>query len=88
MDKTLQQEILQKQTELNNITSLVQYCEDFESAKLDRKKLNSAEGFNSNINNIQKFANESDVSESEIVAAVSAYRHLKKSGITYHLYAA
>ena len=81
LDKTLQQEILQKQTELNNITSLVQYCEDFESAKLDRKKLNSAEGFNSNINNIQKFANESDVSESEIVAAVSAYRHLKKSGI-------
>ena len=39
-DKTMQQEILGKSDTLTNLTSLIQFCETFASAKYDRSKLN------------------------------------------------
>ena len=81
-DKTLQQELLQKQATLNTLPLILKYCEDFESAKLDQKKLTTVEslGGRSSIAAVQRLIEEEEISGAEIVAAVSAYRQRKKGG--------
>ena len=71
-DKGLQQEVLQKSVELKDISTLVQFCENFESAKKDRQKLSSAS--NIDIANIDT----DDLSHDELVAAISSYKKHKK----------
>ena len=84
-DKTLQQELLQKQESLNTLPLIVKYCEEFESAKLDQQKLSEPEPVHgrSTIATVQKLIEEEEVSGSEIVAAISMYRQ-KKNGKRWH----
>ena len=81
-NKTLQQEILQKHSTLNDLPTLVKYCEDFESALLDQEKLSK----NADTNNfdINSLSTEFDVGKDETVPALSSYRREKKNqkGVT------
>lgn len=78
IDKGLQQEVLQKSDELNNITTLVHFCENFEAAKKDRQKLSSATN-NMAISNINIA---DDLSQDELIAAISQYKKNKKARTT------
>lgn len=77
VDENLQQEVLQKQETLKTLESLIMYCESYESAKRDKEKLSAT-------NNTRSFASasvtmNSDLSEDEILAAVSMYKKQKQS---------
>ena len=74
-NETLQQEILQKHEALNTVDRIVQYCENFESTKRDKEMLHasisSATGAAVQVN--------TDLSQEDVVAALSAYRRQKRS---------
>ena len=79
-DPRLQQELLQKHSTLTVLTDIIQYGEEYESAKRDQEKL-SARSANliCSIENLSfKNPEFQDVCEDEMVAAISAYRSQKK----------
>ena len=76
-DQMLQQEILQKHETLNTVDLLVKYCENFESTKNDRARLNKPNPDHS----ISTIYDDLDLTEGEIVAAVSAYKRQKQQFI-------
>ena len=74
-DSKLQQELLQKHTTLNALPSIITYCEEYEAAKSDQKKLSaSADSYVDQVNSIESFSRENNVSKEEIVAALSEYK--------------
>ena len=81
-DPRLQQELLQKQSTLNEVQLIVEYCEDFESAKRDRGALTDSSGPSvaaARLGDVDERHPElRGVAEEEIVAALSAYRRSKK----------
>ena len=77
-DTHLQQELLQKQASLNNLQLIIQYCEDFESAKRDRETLqNPTKNVIGNISHPDL----ENAFDKELVAALSAYRRNKMKGL-------
>ena len=71
-DVRLQQELLQKQATINSVQTIVQYCEDYESAVHDKNALKDSASSIS-VNN-----SDSCASHDEMVAALSLYRRTKK----------
>ena len=70
-DKQLQQDLLQKIDTVKSLSEVVMYCENFESAKEDREKLrNDAPRISS--------VNAGDLSNEELIAAVSDYKKNKR----------
>ena len=76
-NKTLQQELLQKADTLNTLQLIVDHCTNFESAKLATEKLHTGDSVVSSIG----IDEQEDLSQEEIVAAISAYRKNKKQGV-------
>ena len=74
LNKTLQQEVLQKSEELNNITNLVHFCENFEATKKDRHRL----AYPNNKIDISCIDKDNELSQEEIIAAISSYKKSKK----------
>ena len=72
-DKNLQQELLQKADTLKTLSAIASYCENYELAKKDKDKL-SGEKFIAASNT----EHDSDLSQDEIVAAISQYKKNKK----------
>ena len=74
-DQRLQQELLQKADTLSDVASIANHCETYEAAKRDKEKL----GKSDSIATIQC----DDLSESEIVAAISQYKKAKMNNIKH-----
>ena len=70
-DQILQQELLQKSDALNTLPLITAYCENFESAKTDREKLATR-------NTVVSAVELHDLSEEEVIAAVSSYKRSKQ----------
>ena len=68
----MQQELLQKCDSLNTLVLIKAYCDNYEAAKADQEKLSTKNIAASAINN-----EELELSEEEIVAAISAYNRKK-----------
>ena len=77
-DTHLQQELLQKQASLNNLQLIIQYCEDFESAKRDRETLQIP---TKNVIGNISHPDLENASDEELVAALSATRRNKRKGL-------
>ena len=75
-DDMLQQEVLQKYETLNTVDLLVKYCENFESTKKDRARLKLRSDNSINMAHVDQ-----ELTEEEVVAAVSAYKRQKKQFI-------
>ena len=75
-DMSLQQELLQRQSTLNTLPLIVQYCEDFESAKRDKEKLHDGSSTRSIVGALGSVSDHPEIGASyeEIVAALSMYR--------------
>ncbi len=74
-DDRLQQELLQKQSTLNNVQAIIQYCEDYESAIRDNDILKGTTG----VDSVCAITSNSElVSQDEIIAALSLYRRMKR----------
>ena len=72
-DKQLQQELLQKADTIKCLKDVLAYCEIFESAKEDREKLrNDTPGISS--------VNTDDMTNEDIIAAISNYKKNKMDG--------
>ena len=71
-DTALQQELLQKSETLNTLESISNYCENYESAKLDQEKLSTNIATAAPIETV-------DLSEEEVLAAISQYKRNKNS---------
>ena len=69
-DKTLQQELLQKSSTLNTLTTIVEYCTNYESAKHDSGKLSG----DMVVGSINDEMDSEELSEEEIIAAISNYK--------------
>ena len=78
-DPRLQQELLQKHSTLTALTDIIQYGEEYESAKRDQEKLSDrSANLICGIENLSfKNPELQDVCEDEMVAAISAYRSPK-----------
>ena len=74
LDKHLQQELLQKAKELKDLNNVLEYCESFESSKLDRDRLRSNDS-NIEISGIDT----QELSKEEMIAAISTYKKSKQS---------
>ena len=74
-DSTLQQEVLQKYASLNTVDQLLTYCENYESTKRDTDLLKGKESASTVAAN-----STDDLSQDEIIAAISAYKKNKKLG--------
>ena len=72
-DEQLQHEILQKHELLNTLDTLIKYCENFETTKKDSARLKS-----NTDNNISNVNLGDDITDEEIVAAVSSYSRRKQ----------
>ena len=70
LDHLLQQELLQKSDTLHTLSHITAYCENFEAAKTDREKLASK-------NTMVSVVISTDLSEGEIIAAISTYKRSK-----------
>ena len=70
LDTQLQQELLQKSTELNTIELMTNYCENFECAKNDRDRLHDDKPSICCIETI-------DMTNEEVIAAISSYKRSK-----------
>ncbi len=75
-DDRLQQELLQKQSNLNDVQLIIQYCEDYESAIRDKDILKGTSS--SSICAVTTNSELECVSQDEIIAALSLYRRTKK----------
>ena len=67
-DKILQQELLQKADTLNTMTTIIDHCTNYESAKQDTEKLYTRESLVGSVNHDEH----EELSHEEIVAAISA----------------
>ena len=70
-DKTLHQELLQKADSLKSLKDIAAFCENFESAKYDRNKLNKATV-------ISRIEQPEGMTSEDIVAAISNYKKKKQ----------
>ena len=75
-DVRLQQELLQKQSTINNVQTIVQYCEDYESAIFDKNALTGSAS--PSIYAITTNNSDGCASHDEMVAALSLYQGTKK----------
>lgn len=66
---------MQNAETLNTLTEINQFCEALESAKRDKEKLSRAESQQRQINAIQI---DEELTEAEIIAAISTYKRNKK----------
>ena len=74
--EALQQELLQKQDILTTVSSIITYCEAYESAVKDKEKLSRSTNFSDphlSINS-SSFTQQFDITNDELVSAVSLYR--------------
>ena len=69
-DETLKQEVLQKSETLDTLALIVDYCEHFEAAKKDKETL-------SNSSSVRISCVNSELTDDEIVAAISTYKKSK-----------
>ena len=76
-DKVLQQELLQKVDELDDLTSISIFCESFESTKRDKDKLSNSDTMKSTIVNAINAVDR--LTDEEIVAAISTYKRQKNN---------
>ena len=72
LDTQLQQELLQKSTELNTIELMTNYCENIECAKNDRDRLRDDKPSICSIESI-------DMTDEEVIAAISSYKRSKNT---------
>ena len=80
-NETLQQELLQKHDTINTVDLIITYCEAFESAVRDKDKLTSSSAHASQTDyslSVSNISSQFDISDEEIVAAVSQYKRNKR----------
>ena len=80
------QETLQKQDILTTVSSIITYCEAYESAVKDKEKLSRSTNFSDphlSINS-SSFTQQFDITNDELVSAISLYRKKKCSKASSH----
>ena len=76
-DKKLQQELLVKSDSVDTVTSIITLCEHYETAKKDSKRLAGSNTPGISNLNVEEEVDLDDVSEEEMIAAISSYRKNK-----------
>ena len=84
--EALQQELLQKQDILTTVSSIITYCEAYESAVKDKEKLSRSTNFSDPYLSINSssFTQQFDITNDELVSAVSLYRKKKRNKASSH----